>query len=81
MNALDSDNSRLLRSGHLVAQRDIVQFVEMRQFVSGAGRWDKEQLARSVLAEIPTQLCSYMKRKSFRPLNFYLLFKFFHALK
>ena len=67
MNALDSDNSRLLRSGHLVAQRDIVQFVEMRQFVSGAGRWDKEQLARSVLAEIPTQLCSYMKRKSFRP--------------
>ena len=55
------------RAGHLVAQRDVVQFVEMRQFVSGAGSWDKEQLARSVLAEIPTQLCSYMKRKSFKP--------------
>ena len=67
MNTLDSDNSRLLRSRHLVAQWDVVQFVEMRHFVSGAGSWDKEQLARSVLAEILTQLCSYMKRKSFRP--------------
>ena len=57
-----------------MAQRDVVQFVEMRQFVSGAGSWDKEQLVRSVLAEILTQHCSYlsyMKRKSFRPKIFY----------
>ena len=66
MDALDSDNSsRLLRSGHLVAERDIVQFVKMEQFVSEDGHWDKEQLARAVLAEIPAQLCSFMKRKSF----------------
>jgi len=63
MNALDSDDSRLLRTGNMVAQRDIVQFVEMKQFVSGGGHWNKEQLARSVLAEIPAQLSSYMKKK------------------
>ena len=47
----------------MVAQRDIVQFVEMKQFVGGGGHWNKEQLARSVLAEIPAQLSSYMKKK------------------
>ena len=61
--------SRLLRSGNLVAERDIVQFVEMKQFVSGGGHWNKEQLAREVLAEIPAQLSSYMKKKSFKPLT------------
>ena len=61
--------SRLLRSGNLVAERDIVQFVEMKQFLSGGGHWDKEQLARAVLAEIPAQLSSYMKKKSFKPLT------------
>ena len=53
----------------MVAERDIVQFVEMKQFVSGGGHWDKEQLAREVLAEIPAQLASYMKKKSFKPLT------------
>ena len=48
-----------------MAERDIVQFVKMKQFVNDGGHWDKEQLARAVLAEIPTQLCSFMKRKSF----------------
>ena len=48
-----------------MAERDIVQFVKMKQFVSDGGHWDKEQLARAVLAEIPAQLCSFMKRKSF----------------
>ena len=61
--------SRLLRSGNLVAERDIVQFVEMKQFVSGGGHWNKELLAREVLAEIPAQLSSYMKKKSFKPLT------------
>ena len=67
MNALDSDD-RLLRSGGLVAKRDIVQFVEMKQFVLGGGAWNKELLARSVLAEVPNQLASYMKMQSFNPL-------------
>merc|ERR1712066_1133772 len=42
MNALDSDD-RLLRHGNLLAKRDIVQFVELRKFVSGAF-WSKELL-------------------------------------
>ena len=53
----------------MVAERDIVQFVEMKQFLTGGGHWDKEQLAREVLAEIPAQLASYMKKKSFKPLT------------
>ena len=65
MNALDSDD-RLLRHGNLVATRDIVQFVELRKFVSGAF-WSKELLAKNILAEIPTQLSSWMKMKGFKP--------------
>jgi len=65
MDALDSDD-RLLRSGGLVAKRDIVQFVEMRKFVSG-GSWNKELLAKAVLAEIPKQLSTYMRMQSFKP--------------
>lgn len=52
-----------------MAERDIVQFVEMKQFVTGGGHWDKERLAKEVLAEIPAQLASYMKKKSFKPLT------------
>merc|ERR1712203_702799 len=67
MNALDSDD-RLLRHNNLVARRDIVQFVELRQFVRGSV-WNKEILAKHVLAEIPTQLSSWMKMQSFKPLQ------------
>ena len=67
MNALDSDD-RLLRHNNLVARRDIVQFVELRQFVRGSV-WSKEVLAKHVLAEIPTQLSSWMKMQSFKPLQ------------
>jgi len=67
MNALDSDD-RLLRHNNLVARRDIVQFVELRQFVRGSV-WSKEILAKHVLAEIPTQLSSWMKMQSFKPLQ------------
>jgi hypothetical protein len=66
MDALDSDD-RLLSSGSLVAQRDIVQFVELRKFLSGGGSWSKELLAKEVLAEIPAQLLSYMKSNGFEP--------------
>ena len=63
---LDSDDS-LLRSGSLVAKRDIVQFVELRKFVQSNGQWSKELLAKEVLAEIPGQLLSYMKSKGYQP--------------
>jgi len=66
MDALDSDD-KLLRCGSLVAQRDIVQFVELRKFLTGGGRWSKESLARAVLAEIPGQLQGWMKANSFKP--------------
>ena len=65
MDELDSDDS-LLRSGSLVAQRDIVQFVELRKFLSG-GSWSKEALAKDVLAEIPAQLKGWMKLNGFQP--------------
>jgi len=66
MDDLDSDDS-LLRSGSLVAKRDIVQFVELRKFVQSNGQWSKELLAKEVLAEIPGQLLSYMKSKGYQP--------------
>lgn len=66
MDDLDSDDS-LLRSGSLVAKRDIVQFVELRKFVQSNGQWSKQLLAKEVLAEIPGQLLSYMKSKGFTP--------------
>ena len=65
MEELDSDDG-LLRSGSLVAQRDIVQFVELRKFLSG-GTWSKEALAKDVLAEIPQQLKGWMKINGFHP--------------
>jgi len=68
MDDLDSDDS-LLRSGSLVAKRDIVQFVELRKFVQSNGQWSKHLLAKEVLAEIPAQLLSYMKSKGFQPPN------------
>ena len=66
MEELDSDD-HLLRQDNLVASRDIVQFVELRQFIQHNGTWSKEQLGREVLAEIPVQLLSFMKSKQFPP--------------
>jgi len=65
MEALDSDD-KLLRHGSQVAERDIVQFVEMRKFVKN-GYWDKELLAKEVLAEIPQQVTGWMKKKGIQP--------------
>ncbi len=65
MEELDSDD-RLLRHYGKVADRDIVQFVEMRKFVR-QGRWDKEMLAKEVLAEIPSQVVMWMKKHSIKP--------------
>ena len=69
MDDLDSDESLLTNAGR-TAERDIVQFVEMQRFVRGSGSqvsWNKEMLAREVLAEIPEQLVGYMKKKGFKP--------------
>jgi len=66
MEELDSDD-RLLRQDNQVAVRDIVQFVELRQFIQRNGTWSKDQLAKEVLAEVPAQLLSFMKMKQFPP--------------
>jgi len=70
MDELDSDDQLLSHNGR-TAKRDIVQFVEMQKFVSGAGSrhatWNKDLLAREVLFEIPEQLVSYMRAKNFKP--------------
>ena len=66
MDILDGDQNRLQYQGQ-VAKRDIVQFVEMRKFVSREGGWNKELLAKAVLAEIPGQVTGWMKMKGFVP--------------
>ena len=66
MDALDSDGS-LLRAGGRVASRDIVQFVELRKFLTSDGNWNKEGLAKEVLAEIPKQLVSWMTKRGIKP--------------
>lgn len=66
MEALDSDDG-LLQLNHAKAVRDIVQFVELRKFVGTMGTWDKDLLAKDVLAEIPDQVTGWMKMKGIKP--------------
>lgn len=61
MEQLDGDNGAL-RSGSRTAQRDIVQFVPFRKNAATA-----EILAEQLLAEIPGQLLSYMKKNNLQP--------------
>lgn len=68
MEELDCDG-KLMRSHGRVAARDIVQFVEMRKFVGRDGRWNKEMLAKEVLAEIPNQVVGWMKIRGVKPVN------------
>ena len=69
MEALDSDKG-LLKSDGQVASRDIVQFVELRRFVSlRSGTWNREALADQVLFEIPKQLTDWMKMRGIKPLR------------
>lgn len=68
MEELDSDDTVLsVEDRH--AERDIVQFVPLNNFLSKSGSHIKSQadLAEEVLAEIPEQLTSYMKSRGFRP--------------
>ncbi|VDM42927.1 unnamed protein product [Toxocara canis] len=74
MNKLDSDDGLLTYQGRR-AQRDIVQFVPLRQFLVGKGIASPSfegtlagaQLAKEVLAEIPDQLTQYMKLNNIEP--------------
>ena len=68
MDELDSDD-QLLQLGSSVAKRDIVQFVELNQFLKTGflGGWDKELLAREVLAELPGQIVGFMRAGGHKP--------------
>lgn len=72
MHELDSDDA-LLQQDSRIAERDIVQFVTMRDFLGnqsgGYLNTDTimENLAREVLYEVPDQLTGYMKRRGFTP--------------
>ena len=68
MEELDSDKG-LLRAAGRVAARDIVQFVEMRKFQLGPALWNRDALAREVLAEIPKQVVCWMKKRGVKPLK------------
>lgn len=67
MTELDGDTVRISSGGN-VAERDIVQFVALREFL-GRGNFveDKARLAKEVLAEVPEQLVSYMVKRGIRP--------------
>ncbi|KIH58043.1 Copine [Ancylostoma duodenale] len=71
MDELDSDDSLLAFEGRQ-AQRDIVQFIPLRQFLRGPvtgmeGERVMELLAKEVLAEVPLQLTSYMELNRISP--------------
>ena len=67
MNELDSDNGRLSLNGKY-ASRDIVQFVPFRNFFNGSdSNYASQELAKALLAEVPTQLLGFMKFKGFPP--------------
>lgn len=70
MDVLDSDDKRLNVDGRF-ADRDIVQFVPLRQFLvnNGPSQFIRSQadLAKEVLAEIPEQMTGFMKSKGYTP--------------
>ena len=59
----------MLRAHGRVAARDIVQFVEMRKFKFANGAWDRQGLAKEVLAEVPTQVVKWMLMRGIKPLK------------
>ncbi|RUS84077.1 hypothetical protein EGW08_008189 [Elysia chlorotica] len=69
MEILDGDEVRLSSRGR-VAERDIVQFVPMKDFLGRNGDDSaaiQARLAREVLEEIPDQFLSYMQRHNVKP--------------
>ncbi|XP_031627870.1 copine-8-like [Contarinia nasturtii] len=66
MDELDSDDCRLSINGR-TAERDIVQFVPLNQFLTGQHVRCQADLGKAVLAEIPDQITGFMKSKGFKP--------------
>ena len=64
MEELDGDEVRLRNSRGEQAVRDIVQFVEFKDFSSNQ---DLGVLAEEVLKEVPDQIVSYMMMKGIKP--------------
>ncbi|CAG8544816.1 12004_t:CDS:10 [Acaulospora morrowiae] len=70
MNILDSDDHPLTQASNnkkgqpLKSQRDIVQFIALRDFQSKTAH---HHLPRAVLEEIPGQFMSYMKKNNIKP--------------
>lgn len=63
MRELDGDEIILKNSKGIFTRRDIVQFVEFRNFMNG----DMSALAEEVLQEVPEQVVSYMLSKGIKP--------------
>ena len=64
---LDSDR-KLLEVYGRTAQRDIVQFVAFNNYTNSSNSQKAgEALAKALLAEIPSQLVSYMNSKGIAP--------------
>nr|XP_053650266.1 copine-9-like [Cherax quadricarinatus] len=63
MEQLDGDDNRLSAEGKY-AERDIVQFVELKKFLSDNHQLSQAQLSQDVLREIPAQLLAFMRRIS-----------------
>ena len=61
---LDGDEVRLRNSRGEPAVRDIVQFVEFKNYANST---DLGLLAEEVLREVPEQIVSYMMMKGIRP--------------
>ncbi|XP_064607503.1 copine-8-like [Liolophura sinensis] len=69
MEILDGDDVRVSSRGR-VAERDIVQFVPMRDFVQRSTENSQSlqaRLAKEVLAEVPDQFLSYMRKYNIKP--------------
>lgn len=72
MEELDSDQKALVDDDGNVAVRDIVQFVEMKKFMTvnnDTFKVNNALLAKTVLSEIPRQLVEYMARNGVKPLK------------
>ena len=73
MEELDGDTDRVTDSTGRVASRDIVQFVQMRNFLGVCGinsKGTELYLAKELLAEIPDQLLGFMRANKSIPKNF-----------
>ncbi|KAJ8041876.1 Copine-8 [Holothuria leucospilota] len=67
MEELDGDEVRLSYKG-VAAERDIVQFVPFREFENSSNAIiSQAQLAKEVLAEIPDQFLSFMRKNRINP--------------